>query len=169
MTEEWLKRSDREKWRVAGIALAWIASCIVHQIISLVGIPVLSAFLTFTLCSIAQSVTHSVPSGLASKLLTQIPGFPIQAILGFLLGLSLGNFSQRRVMMWVWVLPLILFCIALLFSPLNGSSQSGPLYPPEAHHKSTLLEQLSWSILFIPSAAYSLGAKSARPRHNKIE
>jgi hypothetical protein len=164
MTEEWLIRSDREKLKSAGIVLIWVVSAIVHQIIGLAGIPVLSAFLVFTLCSIAEGLNPAVPHYLASRLLTQIPGFPIQACLGFLMGLILGRYSQRRVILWVWVVPLILFCLVLLFPQIYGSSLFGPYYSPDDHHKSTLLERLSWSILFIPSASYALGAKLAKPR-----
>jgi hypothetical protein len=169
MTQEWLLRSDREKLNSVRIILLWIVSAIVHQIIGLIGIPVLSAVLIFPLCHLAQSMSPAIPSGLASRLLTQIPGFPIQACVGLLLGVILGRYSQRRIMLWVWVLPLLLFCFALLFPPLNGSSLFGPYYSPEAHHKSTFLEHLSWSILFIPSATYALGAKIARLVAKKVD
>lgn len=161
-------QSDREKLKTAGVALIWIASAIVHQTIGLIGIPVLSTFLVFTLISIAHSFSPTISDHLASKLLTQVPGFPIQAAVGLLAGFLIGRFPQRKIILWVWVLPLILYCVALLFPPINGSSLFGPYYPPEAHHKSTLLEQLSWSILFIPSAAYALGAHIAKPRWKKL-
>jgi len=164
MTQEWLMKSDKEKLRAAGVVVLWIVSAIVHQTISLIGIPVLSAFLIFTACSMAQGLSPVFSSHLASRLLTQTPGFPIQACLGLLLGFVLGRYSQRKVMLLVWVLPLVIFSFVLVIHPMNGSPAFGPFYLQEARHKATFLEQLSWLIVVIPSAAYALGAKLAKPR-----
>jgi hypothetical protein len=164
MNESWVLRSDRGKLKTVGIWLVWIISAVVHQTIALAGIPVLSTFLIFTLISIFQGLNIAVPSNLASKLLTQVPGYPIQALLALILGLVLGRYFQRRVMLWVWVLPLALFCFVLLFPPLNGSSIFGPYFASQANHHATIRDQLSWSILVVPSLAYSLGGKLAKPK-----
>ena len=168
MSESWLIQPDREKWRTAWVALVWSVSAVVHQFIGLVGIPVLSAFVIFTLCSIARGLNLAFLQYLEGSLLTQIPVYPVQASIGLLTGFVLGRYSQRRIILWIWVLPLILFCLALIFEPMNGSAVFGPYYFSETHHESTLLGRLSWSILFIPSAAYALGAKIAKPHGVKI-
>jgi hypothetical protein len=167
MTEEWLIRSDREKFRIAGIRLLWVISALVHQAIGLFGIAVLSAFLVFTVRSIVVGFHVAIPALSASAILTQTPGFPVQACLGLLLGLILGRYSQRKIILWVWVLPFALFIYVLFFPPLDGS-MFGPFYPPEAHHIPSMPERLSWSIIFIPSAAYALGAKLARARTKRM-
>lgn len=168
MTQEWLVKSDQEKLKTAGIVFLWILSAIIHQTIGLVGIPVLSTVMVSSFCSIVQGSSPLFPPHLAGRLLTQIPGYPIQASLGILLGFILGRYSQRRVILSVWILPLVIFCLVLLIRPMDGSPAFGPYYLPEANHKTTLLEQLSWLIVVIPSAAYALGAKLAKPRLSRV-
>jgi hypothetical protein len=162
MKEELLVRSDTGKFRTSGMMLLWVVSALVHQIIGLLGIPVLSAFVLFTFGSTAEALHLSFTAHSASAILTQIPGYPVQACLGLILGLILGRYAQRKVIVWVWVLPLILFVSVMLFPPLYGSAAFGPYYPPDAHHVPSLAERLSWLIVLIPSAAYATGAKLAR-------
>jgi hypothetical protein len=149
-------QSGHEKLRTVGSAVA-------HQLISTVGVILLSGELVFLFCSIARSLSSYFTPKLASKILTQIPGFPIQATVGLLLGFIIGKFAQRKVMVWVWVLPLVLFAATALYPPLGGSL-FGPYSVPNAGRQISLLDRLSYALPFIASAAYALGAKITKHR-----
>jgi len=141
---------------------------IAHQLISTLGVLIISGQLVFTFCAVARTWNPSVPAKLASKILTGIPGFPVQAVIGLVLGFLLARFFGRwvmvRVMVWMWVLPLILFGLAVLFPPMHGA----PLFAPYARGNSgpanTFLSVLSYSFPLVAAAAYSLGAKVADRR-----
>ncbi len=154
---------------MAGL-LRTTGSAIAHQLISTLGVMVISGELVFTLCSVARIWNPSVPSKLASRILTEIPGFPVQAaiglLLGFLLGRYLGRWVMVRVMVWMWLLPLALLCLAIVLPPGNGA----PLFALHAGGSSSsasrFLDALSYSLPFVAAAAYSLGAKVAT-RHER--
>jgi hypothetical protein len=172
LSEAWLVKPDREKLKAAIAALDWVGSAILYQVMGLIAAPMLSTILVYSIFSFAHIFAPAISMEWRGRLLTQTPGFPIQAVVGFLLGFTFGRYSspsKRRLMLWVWVLPLILFISALVSQPLNGSGMFGPYYPPEVHHQSTFLELMSWAILLIPSAAFAMGAKVARPRIRKIK
>jgi hypothetical protein len=172
LSEAWLIKSDREKLKAVVVALDWVGSAILYQVIGLIAAPVMSGVLVYSFVSLLHGLQPAISLEWRSRLLTQTPGFPVQAVVGFLFGVWFGRFSppsKRKLMVWVWVLPLILFISVLLIQPLNGSGMFGKFYPPEAHHKSTFLELMSWLILVIPSAAFALGAKVVRPRVRKAE
>jgi hypothetical protein len=152
-----------EKLRTAGEIMKTIGSAIVHQLISTVGVILLSGQLVFLFCSIARNWSPYFTPKLASRILTQIPGFPIQAAVGLSLGFIFGKFAQRKVMVWMWVLPLVLFVATALYPPLGGSL-FGPYSAPDAGKQISLLDRLSYSLPFIASAAYALGAKLTRRR-----
>jgi hypothetical protein len=172
LSEAWLIKSDREKLKAAIAGLDRIGSAVLYQVMGLIAAPVMSGVLVYSIISLLHGLQPTISLEWRSSLLTQTPGFPVQAVVGFLFGVWFGRFSppsKRKLMVWVWVLPLILFISAIVTQPLNGSGMFGPFYPPEAHHKSTFLELMSWAILFIPSVAFALGAKVVRPRARKAE
>jgi len=154
---------EHDKLKTATRVLKTVSVAIAHQLISTVGVIILSGELAFLLCSIARSWSPYFTSKLASKVLTQIPGFPVQAAVGLLLGFAFAKFMNRQIMFWVWLLPLALFCWTALHPPLNGSL-FGPFYPPDTGRQIRLLDRLSYSLPFMASAGYALGAKLTRQR-----
>jgi hypothetical protein len=153
--------TGRNFLKSTGIAIA-------HQLISTLGVMIISGELVFTFCAAARTWNPSVPAKLASRILTGIPGFPVQAVISLLLGFLLAKFFGRwvmvRVMVWMWVLPLILFGLTVLFPPMHGA----PLFAPYARGNSgpgnTFLSLLSYSLPLVAAAGYSLGAKVADRR-----
>jgi hypothetical protein len=70
-------------------------------------------------------------------------------------------------MVWVWVLPLALFCLTVVFPPMNGGALFAH-YGDSAVPANRLLSALSYSFPFVTAAAYSVGAKVAE-RLNRPE
>jgi len=149
---------------MAGI-LRTTGGAVAHQLISTLGVMVLSGQLIFTLCAIARTWNPSISPRLASRILTEIPGFPVQAVIGLLLGFLLAEFFRRwvmpRVMVWMWVLPLALLCLAVLFPPMNGASLFAHYAGGSTVPANRFLSALSYSFPFVAAAAYSVGAKVA--------
>jgi hypothetical protein len=161
---------DLRCWQVGGSGMTMTnflrstALVITHQVISTLGVLIISGELVFTVCAFARFFYPSIPPRLASKLLTEIPGFPVQAAIGLLLGFVLAKFLRRwvmpRVMVWMWVLPLALFCLAAVFPPMNGGSLFAH-YGGNTAPTNRLLSALSYSFPFVAAAAYSVGTKLA--------
>jgi len=156
--------SDREKFERLGRVLKIAAGVVAHQLISTVGVIVLSDFLTYGIVAVGRIFDPIFTPKLAGWLLTQIPGFPVQATVGLVLGFLLGKFMQRKIMVWMWVLPLGACCWVMIFPPADISSPFVPYIRSNASAMTQLLDRLSYSFPAISAAAYALGAKLANQR-----
>jgi hypothetical protein len=143
---------------------SWIAttlSFLFHQVVSTVGVVVLSALFVTTLFSISHLIRPSF-LGRASLLLTETPGFPVQVVLGLALGFVLGKLMYRRVMMWVWVLPLAILIFAIVFEPRSYSSLFAHFLGGGCSPSGQCFDQLLFTLPCFASAFYAVGAKLAR-------
>lgn len=117
-----------------------------------------------------------------SRLLTQLPYFPVQILEGLCLGWALGRGLRQRAMLWVWVLPALILCYAFI-NPPNISPGFTSAVALTFRNKSVrshffgsacradiedgCLDQLTFTMPFYASAAYSIGALLARLRRQK--
>src|ERR1019366_772762 len=103
-------------------------------------------------------------------ILSENPYFPVQITIGLILGWLTGSCLQRRSMLWVWVLPFLFLCYAIVniptISPLLPSVllHSGVTQSRLSHYfgrgcqpKNRCLDQLLITMPFYASSAYSIG------------
>jgi hypothetical protein len=100
------------------------------------------------------------------RLLTDLPYFPFQIILGLWFGWALSRHFRHRSMLWVWILPLALLCFA--FADLSTVSSLGfrlrlmHFFAQGCQPENRCVDQLVITMPFYASVSYSLGAFLAR-------
>jgi hypothetical protein len=139
--------------------LRTLLSILVHMSISMIGVGVFSNVLVFLLFKLSYSFYPSVTIEHLRWTLTGIHGFPVQAAIGLLLGFVLAKYMCRRVMVWIWLLPLAFLCIGIVFLPRNGSSIWDHFFGSGCTPAGHCFDQLALTLPLVASAAYSLGAK----------
>jgi hypothetical protein len=155
---------------------------IAHQLVATLGVSVAAGFAT----AVSFGMLRLLDSGLFSShnaywLATEVPYFPVQIIWGFWLGWLLQRRLQHRSMLWVWVLPFLSLCYAIVVGPifiLHPDSiivQAGGGFSSLSHYfgqgcgaKDLCLDQLVFTMPFYASVAYAFGALLARKVHPRI-
>jgi len=154
------------------------ASFVAHQCMSTIGIIVISAFQAFSVCSLIHPLNASVGSKQASWILTEVPGFPIQVLVGFTSGLVLARKRRHnRTMQWVWILPLAFLCFGVLtflrsssvISVTSSSSIISHFFGRGCELKEHCLDQIGFTLPFLASSAYAIGALFARFQIRRIK
>ena len=145
-----------------------IASFVGHQLFSTIGIGALAPIALFSLVPALRLFGSTVSISDMRAVLTQMPGFPVQIVIGLLAGFSAERSLKQEQLKWVWVLPLaVLLCAFVLRS--SGGRGFGVRFrhffgkgcQPQNH----CYDQLAFTCLFYASVSYSLGAfLSARVR-----
>jgi hypothetical protein len=89
-----------------------------HQVIGTLGVAIAAATLTFFSLEILRPMNpHLFTSHNASWLLTELPYYPMQIIVGLWTGWLLSRRWPRPSMLYVWVLPLAFLCYAFVAVP----------------------------------------------------
>jgi len=151
---------------------------IAHQFAATWGVGVAAAtlaFFTFEVLRLFDSRLFTPHN--ASQLLTALPYFPMQIIMGFWFGWSFSRRFKHRSMLWVWVLPLLILSYAViaiptLSAPLMFTSvmaQTNGPQSPLSHYfgwgcrpQDRCIDQSLVTMPFYASVAYSTGALLAR-------
>jgi hypothetical protein len=115
------------------------------------------------------------------RVLTQLPYFPIQILEGLWLGWVLGRRFTHRSMVWVWVLPTMILCYALIELPENPIAYTSAIALAERNRsvvsyffgsgckaEDRCIDQLIFTMPFYASVAYSVGALVGRRSRPKI-
>lgn len=133
-----------------------------HELLSTIGVPVLAAFLTFSIAPLLPIIGPKITIGDLRAILTGTHYFPIQISLGFLFGFLAELLIKQRMTTWVWVLPAVALLIEFVF--LRGASLGdanrrflhffGSSCRPQDH----CFDQLAITLPFYCSVAYSIGA-----------
>src|SRR5712691_8180786 len=77
-----------------------------HQVAGTLGVMFSAPFLTYSVVAVLQFFQHSpVTTHRVSAALTETPGFPIQAVVGLLLGAQIGYRFRQPYGQWIWILP----------------------------------------------------------------
>jgi hypothetical protein len=155
-------QSGHDNLKTAGGVLRAIRGVVSHLAISTMGVIFLSNVLISFLYTLAHIWYPSVTSRQVHWILTEVHGFPVQAAFGLLLGFVLAKYMRRKVMVWIWVLPLAFLCIAILFSPRYYSSIFDHFFGSGCTPAGHCFDQLGLTMPLVSSAAYSLGAKLRR-------
>jgi hypothetical protein len=156
-----------------------LATFIAHQSIGTFGVAVFAYLLGISLHDLAAQLGAAYSMRPVYFILTETPYFPVQIVLGLWFGWLLGKRFGHRSMNYVWVLPaLVLCCAVLLFAVLSPSyhsvlaNQPSPLsrfFGWGCQPKNHCLDQLVTTMPFYASSSYSLGAWFARQLGQKNE
>jgi hypothetical protein len=151
---------------------------LVHLIVGTLGVGVAAAVLTYSLVLPLQVFFPSLGPRTVAWILTETPYFPVQILVGLLLGFQLGRRYRHRVMLWTWIAPALAIAFMILFVPLPPVVVSGVEITKIEHFfgwgclpQNHCFEQVPLTLLFYAGAAYSFGAFFARaipgPRSSK--
>ncbi len=115
------------------------------------------------------------------RLVSGTPYFPVQIALAVLLGWLLGRNLGDKSMFWVWILPLAFLCYAFVAIPTLTPSvtpwefQAGAGQSRISHYfgwgcrpANRCIDQISITLPFYVSTAYSLAALLAQRRANRL-
>ena len=91
-------------------------------------------------------------------MLTEIPYFPIQIALAFVMGFVLPRFLRHWLMKWIWVLPLLILCISFILTPLPLVGRLERYFGWGCRPEVGCFVQLAVTLPFYTAASYSLAA-----------
>jgi len=142
---------------------------LVHLLIGSIGVLVASGLVAYSIVLPLHSFLPSVGEGTAHWILTETPYFPLQILVGLLLGFQLGRRYGHSVMLWTWTVPALTIALLILFAPLRPVVVSGVEITgtrrffgwnclPQNH----CFEQVGATLPFYSCLAYSVGAFFAR-------
>ncbi len=138
-------------------------SICLHLSISIIGVLLLSNLATFFLFKCAHSFFPSITIQQLRWTLTGVHGFPVQAVVGLLAGFILARYMRRRVMIWIWLLPLIFLCAGILFGGKDYASWWSYYFGSGCDVRDRCFDQMLFTLPLVASVAYSLGAALRRP------
>ena len=143
----------------------------IHLAVATVGVLLVADILT----SVVFEVVYRLGGTIAftpNWILSGTPFFPVQIIVGMLLGAAVGRVSKNNVAIWVWVVPLAVLAAALTFislwvtfpRPIEASfaTRLSHFFGWGCQARLRCFDQLGITGPFYCSAAYSLGALIAR-------
>ncbi|HEY0701320.1 MAG TPA: hypothetical protein VGD60_01005 [Candidatus Acidoferrales bacterium] len=155
--------------------LTTVLTFILHQLIATYGITATAPFLMTLSFRIFRLFAHRYPDRTFNSILTEIPSFPVQIIFALLLGWLLGRALQRRVMLWVWVIPFAILCAAffavsipatempsIISQPFPGQIRLAHFFGYGCRPANRCIDQLLLTLPFYSSLAYAFGALLAR-------
>lgn len=102
--------------------IAATAYFVMHVLVSTVGVIVLSGFLLFGAFSLLRIFNPSISTVVARHLLTEVPLFPVQIVVGALLGFFVGRYMSRTVLKALLCVPVFLLICGVLIGYREGVS-----------------------------------------------
>ena len=154
--------SDHNNLMMGRGVLRTIFGISVHFAICVIGVIILSNLLVSSLFSLAHIWYPYITLRQVHWILTEVHGFPVQAVVGLFLGFILAKYMCSKIMVWIWVLPLMFLCIAILFSPRYYSSIFDHFFGSGCNPAGHCFDQLGLTLPLIASVSYSLGAEIRR-------
>jgi hypothetical protein len=155
---------------------------VAHQLVATLGVGIAAGLAT----AVSFGMLRLLDSGLFSShnahwLATEVPYFPVQVIWGFWLGWLLQRRFQHLSMLWVWVLPFLSLCYAIVVGPIfvlhpdsiivqagGGFSSLSHYFGRGCNSKDLCMDQLVFTMPFYASVAYAFGALLAQKVHPKM-
>ena len=88
-----------------------------HQLVSTAGIGILVVSIAATLLNAARATIWQFPEHAWFQIFAYRPYFPVQTSTSLYFGWYLGRRLRHRSMIWVWILPALFLCYAVLAIP----------------------------------------------------
>jgi hypothetical protein len=133
-----------------------------HQLMSTIGIAVISGVLCFFIVRSLHMVSPSLTAMRASWLLTEVPGFPVQVLVGVVLGFLLERATRSRSALWVWIIPSLFLCFGAVIVVHPASSTLAHLFGSGCKPAAHCFDQLLFTLPFLASLGYTAGAALGR-------
>lgn len=130
-----------------------------HLLFATLGIAALANFVLFFLFKLLHGVGTPVTIAELRWTLTGIHGFPVQALLGLVAGFVLVRYMRGEIMIWVWLFPFSLLCIAAVVKINSYPSLWAHFFGNGCNVRDRCFDQVGLTMPVIASAAYSLGAR----------
>src|SRR5215831_12394554 len=143
-----------------------------HQLVGTWGVAIFAYFLGTSIWSLWDLFAQTHSKRPLHWVLTETPFFPIQICLSTYFGWSLARRFRHREMQWVWVIPTMILCYAIIAIPARPPDSLSALSPVHAAWsdyfgwgclpQNHCLSQLVITMPFYIAVAYS--APFARPQ-----
>jgi hypothetical protein len=138
---------------------------VMHQLTAWVVVPIAAPFLFGFCFDLLRPFGYTLPLRDFHRILTELHYFPVQIVVGFLLGWSLGRYLRHEAMRWVWIIPLLILCVAAIAVPavrsLTLESRLAYFFGQGCRPVDHCFAQLPFTLPFYAAASYSLGAAAA--------
>lgn len=139
-----------------------------HQMLGTWGIAFFAYYLGSSIFELLGVLGRTYSMRSLHWILTETPFFPVQVILGLYFGWLLGRRFKYRAMLWVWIIPALILCYAVVAVPTltpQATSVLAQTGGPLSHYfgwgcqpKDRCLDQLLITMPFYVAVAYSIGA-----------
>jgi hypothetical protein len=103
---------------ISGFRFKSVLIFALHQLIAILGVGFLASTATFFMFDLLRPLNpqffseHNV-----YQVSTRLPYFPVQILEGLWCGWALSRRLRQREMLWVWVLPALILCYAMIAEP----------------------------------------------------
>jgi hypothetical protein len=147
---------------------------LMHQLVSTAGIGLVIVFLASSLLETLRLIPWQYPEYVWYRIFAYRPYFPVQTVAGFYFGWLLARRLGHRAMIWVWILPALILCYAVVTIPTltpditspmlwSGASQSWltHYFGWGCRMKDRCFDQVLITQPFYSATAYSIGARLA--------
>lgn len=148
--------------------LLWLLKLIAHALVGTIGVGIITTVLTFTAVGIIRRIAPQTSPRLPHVLLTEVPGFPLQVVVGLVVGYLLWKITKQHVAFWAWIpsVALLLTAIARFASARVGGNSFPQLAVLSLEHflggecalQRHCFDQVMYTLPSVAAAAYSLGA-----------
>jgi hypothetical protein len=133
-----------------------MAGFLMHQVVSTLGVVVLSAMSWYGTVELLKLGRVNVTAQVTTSVLLGTPGFPFQGASGFVLGFALARRLPAKSAVFVWILPLLWFGFgALAVAP---TAELAYLIGGGCNVNRGCFHQVSFTLPLIASVSYTLGA-----------
>lgn len=151
---------SREHEVKQGLMAREFTAFLVHQMTGTLGVIMVSAMSWYTFLELLRLGRITLVGETAAFPLLGIPGFPLQATSGFVLGLTLARRLPARAVVFAWILPFLWFWFgAFVVAP---TSKLAYLVGGSCSASRGCFYQLSFTLPLIASIAYVAGAVVSR-------
>ena len=144
-----------------------------HEFIATFGVLTLGAVSVASVTEIPRLWGHVVTGRYFHSVLTENPYYPVQLVVGLVLGWINGYRLQSRLIRWVWLLPFCLLSLAFValstVSSLAFQARLSHFFGYGCRPEDRCSDQLAITLPFYAATAYSVGAIFAQTlRHSDL-
>lgn len=144
--------------RVILLALRALIIFVGQVLVSTIGVAVLTAFLTFSSYSMMHSWNHTISTRGASRLLTEVPGFPVQVLVALMTGFLIAKHTRSRLAAWAWIVPALAICGAFIWEPRTDASILSHYFGYGCTPMNRCFDQFLFTLPLEAAVSYALGA-----------
>lgn len=143
---------------------------VMHQVLATLGVPFWALVLTSIAFGIPRLWGHVFRMSDLRGVLLAAPYYPIQIIVGLFGGWLVWRQSRHRIMLWVWVFPLVALILGILddltrsfdlrpgFFALNFRITLMRFFGSQCRLEDRCFNQIGLSLPFYTAVAYAIGA-----------